>query len=232
MPCSMQSMPASISPVSTSWPKQCAVTFAPCSCATRDRLGERLAAGRTASGRRPRGRSSPPPASPSRRRAAPPGRRTTPARQARPRGRSCGCSAWCARCDVPARISRGRSSRSWTQAVSAAEPQSRISSAPASRSSTACCSVASSEIAPSSSRPEVAVGIDQAGDDPAVGSALRPGDRLVGDPFPDDVELARLAVGQDRSRELQRSGHAPDATGRPGHGWRTVAQWWVERPNP
>ena len=29
VPCSMQSMPASISPGSTPWPKQCAVTLAP-----------------------------------------------------------------------------------------------------------------------------------------------------------------------------------------------------------
>ena len=34
VPCSMQSMPASISPGSTCSPKQCAVTLAPCSWAT------------------------------------------------------------------------------------------------------------------------------------------------------------------------------------------------------
>ena len=34
VPCSMQSIPASISPGSTAVPKQCAVTFAPCSWAT------------------------------------------------------------------------------------------------------------------------------------------------------------------------------------------------------
>ena len=33
VPCSMQSMPASISPGRTPWPKQCAVTFAPWACA-------------------------------------------------------------------------------------------------------------------------------------------------------------------------------------------------------
>ena len=64
----------------------------------RDRLGERLRRERRREVARPRGRSSPPPASPSRRRAAPPARRTPRGPPARPRGRSCGCSAGCGRC--------------------------------------------------------------------------------------------------------------------------------------
>ncbi len=53
----------------------------------------------------------------------------------------------------PQRISRGRSSRSWTQRVSAGDPQSRRSRAPVSRSSTACCSVVASSTGPWASSP-------------------------------------------------------------------------------
>ncbi len=62
----------------------------------------------------------------------------------------------------------------------------------------------------------VAVGVDQAGHDPAATGVLGRRDGLVGDVPVDDVEVARLSVGQHRSTEPQRglgSSHAPDATG-------------------
>ena len=52
--------------------------------------------------------------------------------------------------------------------------------------------------------PEVAVRVDQAGDDPALGDGVGARLRLVGDAAVDDVEVARLAVGQDRSTEALR----------------------------
>ena len=113
----------------------------------------------------------------------------------------------------PARISRGRSSRSWIQAVSAAEPQSRISSAPASRSVDGLLLgrvVGDRAVVVEA---EVAVRVDQPGDDPAVHRALGAGHRLEGDPAVDDVQVAGLAVGQDGTGEPERSSHAPDATG-------------------
>ena len=56
--------------------------------------------------------------------------------------------------------------------------------------------------------PEVAVGVDQARDDPAVARRLRAGLALVGDAAVDDVQITRLAVGQHRTGEPECS-HAP-----------------------
>ena len=79
----------------------------------------------------------------------------------------------------PARMIRGRSSRSSTQRVSTGKPASRSSSAPASRSASACSSVVASSTAAVRVEADVAVRVDQAGQHPAavehrVG-ALRPG---------------------------------------------------------
>ena len=89
--------------------------------------------------------------------------------------------------------------------MSAGLPQSRSSSAPASRSATACASVASSVDLAVLVEADVAVRVDEAGDDPAAGHGLGAGLRLVGDPAVDDVEVAGLAVGQDRSGDAQCS---------------------------
>ena len=101
----------------------------------------------------------------------------------------------------PARIRRGRSSRSWIQEVSAAEPQSRMSSAPPSRSSIACCSVASSLIGAVVVEPEVAVGVDQPRHDPPLRDGLGARLDLVGDGPVHDVQVARLPVGKHRPPE-------------------------------
>src|SRR5206468_3021687 len=58
--------------------------------------------------------------------------------------------------------------------------------------------------------PHVAVGVDQARDDPALGDRLRARMRLVGDQPVHDVEVARLSVWEDRTPEAQCS-HAGDA---------------------
>ena len=52
--------------------------------------------------------------------------------------------------------------------------------------------------------PDVAVRVDQARHDPAARDQLGRGDGLVGDAPVDDVQVAALAVGQDRSGEPQR----------------------------
>ena len=51
--------------------------------------------------------------------------------------------------------------------------------------------------------PDVAVRVDEARDHPAAGHRLGPGLRLEGDPAVDDVEVAGLAVGEDRSGDAQ-----------------------------
>ena len=58
--------------------------------------------------------------------------------------------------------------------------------------------------------PDVAVRVDQPRDDPALGHGLGTGLRLVGDQPVDDVQVTRLAVGQDRAPESLCS-HAGDA---------------------
>ena len=55
---------------------------------------------------------------------------------------------------------------------------------------------------------EVAVRVDEAGDDPAAGHGLGAGLWLEGDPAVDDVEVAGLAVGEDRSGERAVPCHA------------------------
>ena len=76
--------------------------------------------------------------------------------------------------------------------------------------------------------PDVAVRVDQTGDHPAAGHGLGPGLWLEGDPAVDDVEVAGLAVGEDRSGDAQGS-HAsgPYPPSVPGH---VLSQ--VPSPNP
>ena len=107
----------------------------------------------------------------------------------------------------PARISRGRSSRSWTQRVSAGEPASRSSSAPASRSASACSSAVASSTAPCGVEPDVAVRVDQAGQHPAAHASARRGagsGGVEGDAAVDDPGLRhgrrRARRGPDRVR--------------------------------
>ena len=145
-------------------------------------------------------------------------------RPARPRGRSCGCSAGCGRCaGRPGSAAAGRRGRgssgcrpaSRSRAAAARRRRGRRSPAPrSSSSSTAPCVVEA----------DVAVRVDQPGHDPALGRPCSaPALRLVGDPPVDDVQVARLAVGQHRSAEPQSVCHARDVTGprgrtaRPGH---------------
>ena len=52
---------------------------------------------------------------------------------------------------------------------------------------------------------DVAVRVDQARDHPAAGDGLGAGLWLEGDPAVDDVEVAGLAVGEDRSGDAQGS---------------------------
>ena len=49
----------------------------------------------------------------------------------------------------------------------------------------------------------MAVRVDEAGHHPAAGHGLGAGLRLEGDPAVDDVEVAGLAVGEDRSGDAQ-----------------------------
>ncbi len=67
-------------------------------------------------------------------------------------------------------------------------------------------------------QPDVAVGVDQPGHDPALGRGLGAGDGLERDGTVDDVQVAGLAVGQDRAAEPQGR-HVADATG-----------WWRDAP--
>ena len=48
---------------------------------------------------------------------------------------------------------------------------------------------------------DVAVGVDEPGDDPALGRGLGPRLGLEGDPPADDVEVANLSVGEHRAAE-------------------------------
>ena len=59
--------------------------------------------------------------------------------------------------------------------------------------------------------PDVAVRVDEPRDDPPLGDQLGRGDRLVGDPPVHDVQVAALAVGQDRATEPERV-HGRDPT--------------------
>jgi hypothetical protein len=61
--------------------------------------------------------------------------------------------------------------------------------------------------------PQVAVGVDQAGDDPALRRGLGAGLLLEGDAAVDDVQVPGLAVGEDRAAEAE-STHVRDVSGR------------------
>ena len=113
----------------------------------------------------------------------------------------------------PARISRGRSSRSWIQLVSGPVPQSRISSAPPSRSSIACASVSCVAHAAVVVEPDVAVRVDESRHDPALAAVSAPacGSRVMRAVH--DVEVARLPVGQDRAAEEHRRHGMPTVRG-------------------
>ena len=179
VPCSMQSMPASIRSGSTVSPKQWAVTLRAVLVRRGDRRGEGLGRERR---RQVAGVAVDPVADeldPAVAALRPPGRRTPPARRARSRGRSCGCSAWSGRCaGRPGSAAAGRRGRG-SSAVSAAEPQSRSSSAPASRSAIACSSVVVVVDGAVLVEPDVAVRVDQARarSSPRRPSRRRPGPR-------------------------------------------------------
>ena len=124
-------------------------------------------------------------------------------RRARSRGRSCGCSAGGGRCaGRRGSAAAGRRARGSTT-VSAADPQSRSSRAPASRSASACCSCTSSGTAPFSSRPTWQCASTRPGTIQPSATSSADGDRLVGDPPVDDVQVADLPVGQHRPAEPQ-----------------------------
>ena len=108
----------------------------------------------------------------------------------------------------PARMSRGRSSRSSIQRGVAAEPASRSSSAPASRSVSACCSLHVVGHRAVLVETDVAVRVDQSGDDPASVDALGGGDLVVGHPAIDDVQVTPLVAREDDTGHLQRGSHA------------------------
>ena len=212
VPCSMQSMPASIRSGSTAVAEAVRGDPGAVLVGDPDRLGERPPAANDGA-RSPVSRLIQSPTSltqPSPRCAS----WATYAAQlarARPRGRSCGCSAWSGRCaGRPGSAAAGRRGRGSSD-VSAAEPASRISSAPASRSSSACCSV---HVARYGRRRRRARG----------GSARRPArarssprDRLGAGLLlqvtrPSTTYRSRdLAVGQDRPGDLERRGQPADA---------------------
>ena len=76
----------------------------------------------------------------------------------------------------PARMISGRSARPCSGRVSTGEPQSRISSVPASRSVSAWPAASSSGTAPVRSEPDVTVRVDQPGhEEAAVDQRVRPG---------------------------------------------------------
>ena len=95
-----------------------------------------------------------------------------PARRARPRGRSCGCSASGRARWRPARISRGRSSRSWIQDVSAAEPASRMQQRAGVAVGERLLLLDLGRHGAVRVEPDVAVRVDEPGDDPALGDEL------------------------------------------------------------
>ena len=201
--------PPRCSPGSTCSPKQCAVTLAPCSWAAAIAAAKASAGNdgaRSPSSREiqsPTSLTQPSPARASR--ATYVGER----RRARPRGRSCGCSAWCGRCAARRRISRGRSSRSWIQRGVGRRPavadQQRPRVAVLDRLR---LGRSPSSTAPWSSRPMWQCASTSPGTIQPSRDGLGAGLRLVGDAAVDDVQVAGLAVGQDRPREAQRS-HGP-----------------------
>ena len=180
-------------------PKQCAVTLAPCVVRDRDRLGERL--------RRERRRQV------ARLAADPVADQLDPAVAALRllgdvRREVVGldlvgvvADVALGAGDVPARPDQPR------QVVAVVDPggvgrRARSRGSAARRRpgrSTACCSVVSSVDAAVVVEPEVAVRVDQARHDPAARDRLRRATASPGDPAVDDVQVADLAVGQDRS---------------------------------
>ena len=227
VPCSMQSMPASISPASTSGPKQCAVTFAPCSWAA-------AIAAANASGGNDGVRSPVVAGDPVADQLDPavaalrllgdvrrqvvgldlvgvvadvaPGAGDVPAGPDQPR-------QVVAVVD-PAGVG-GRAAVAEQQRAARRGPRS-----PAARWPRRDRAVVVET--------EVAVGVDQPGTIQPSTARSAPGTRLVGDPAVDDVQLARLAVGQDRAGEPERSSsHAPDAS---RDGRRRTSSELVEQP--
>ena len=174
VPCSMESIPAAISPGSASSPKTWAATRAPSSWARA--MPAASASSGNVGARSPTSRSIQSAAiltqpSPGARPAARPRR---PGRRARPRRRARGCSASVRAMCRPARISRGRSSRSLHAAVvdrrAGVAQQQRAGVAVEQRLLGLRLGVRDVALR---RQPDVAVGVDEAGRDPAAG-----GDRL------------------------------------------------------
>ena len=178
----------------------------------RDRVPRTHRPGTTGPGRPRHGRSSRRPASPSRRLPGPPARRTPAARPARSRGRSRGCSGGCARGgDRTGPVAAGRRAPGPTGCRQASRSRAAAASRRRGRRGPGCSVVASST-APCSSSPRWQWASTRPGTIQPSRGRLGAGDRLEGDPPVDDVEVARLAVGQHRAPEPQRR-HVPDATG-------------------
>ena len=210
VPCSMQSMPASIRPGSTAAPKQWAVTLAPCSWAAamaaanvsaRERRGEvALLAGDPVAHE----------LDPAVARARPRARPRRPARRARPRRRSCGCSAWCG--PGAGRSGSGAAGRR-APGSTACRPASRRRGSAARRRrgpASACASDSSSGTAPWSSRPMWQWASTSPGTIQPSATVSAPGLRLEGDPPVDDVEVAHLTVREHRAAEPQGGRHVPE----------------------
>ena len=99
----------------------------------------------------------------------------------------------------PQRMMRGASGSSSRKRVSAGEPASRTSSAPAAASARAWfVELGRVVLRPGRGQADVAVGVDEPGNHPAAGGdGLGSRHRLEGEAPVDDPEVSFLRVGQD-----------------------------------